>query len=283
MKFFYFFSLIFFLAIVSCEPNENMSEVIPHPSLPILAEKMKDSIQIIAHGGASAYKPFNSISAFTKAFELSADGIEIDLIPSADDSIMVFHDLNTKKITGVDYNMVDTNAAVLRTLDIGNGEQMPFLSEVFKILPYGKKIYLEVKWYQDTKARDNVGLIDKLISQIEKSGKINDCVILCFNKDYLLKIKLKKPELKCFWITSDANGSKLISDVLFNYNFEGGNVQWPIINTELAKSLIDRNQLLFAWTVNDEKLIVELYQKYKINGIYTDKPDRMRLALARFF
>lgn len=109
-----------------------MSEVIPDPSLLILAEKMKISIQISAHGVASAYMPYNSISAFAKAFELSADGIEIDLIPSYDDSIMVFHDLNTKKITGA-YNMVDTNATVLRTLDIGNGEQMPFLSEVFKI------------------------------------------------------------------------------------------------------------------------------------------------------
>lgn len=126
-------------------------------------------------------------------------------------------------------------------------------------------------------------LINNLIGQIEKSNRINDCVILCVDKDYLLKIKLKRPELKCFWITNDANGIKLISDVLIINNFEGANVQWPIINTELANSLKDRNQLLFAWTVSDEKLAGGLYQKYKINGVYTDKPDILRIALASFF
>lgn len=278
----YFFILFVF---ISCDEGNNQSDPHVNPQLEIISKELyqraKDSIKIIAHGGASAYEPFNSIASFKKAFELSADGIELDLVPSADDSIMVFHDLNTKIITGADYNMVDTNAAILRTLNIGKGEKMPFLNEVFEILPHGKKIYLEVKWYQDAKARNNVGLIDKLIGQIEKSGRINDCVILCFDYDYLSKIKLKKPELKCFWITGDGNKITMTNEILSKYHFEGVNVLWSIINSQLSNSLETNNKFLFAWTINDGAVALDLCQKYKVNGIYTDKPDVIRLSLAK--
>lgn len=283
MKFFYFFTLIVFFISVSCENNESTSYILPHSSLPVLAEKMKDSIEIIAHGGASEYEPFNSIASFKKAFELSADAIELDLMNSKDDSIMVFHDVNTKVITGVDYNMVNTNAAVLRTLNIGKGEKMPFLNEVFRILPAGKKIYLEVKWWQVWSASIDPRLIDNLIKQIEKSGRINDCVIVCLDANYLLKIKLRKPELNCFLAIYDSKAVKGTADILNKNNFQGSNVLWSLTDSELAKKLKFNNKTLFAFTINDGKIASKLYQEYKIDGIYTDKPDVIRFALARFF
>jgi glycerophosphoryl diester phosphodiesterase len=283
MKFFNLFLLIAFISIVSCDNNESILDGIPTSSLPVLAEKMKDSIQIIAHGGASEYEPYNSIASFKKAFELSADGIELDLMVSIDDSIMVFHDVNTKAITGVDYNMVNTSADVLRTLNIGKGKKMPFLNEVFRILPTGKKIFLEVKWWQVWSASINSGLIDNLINQIEKSGRINDCVIICLDENYLKKIKLRKPALNCFLATYDI---KLVkeADVILNKNkFSGCNILWNLIDVELAKKMKVNNKTLFAFTVNDGETASKLYREFKINGIYTDKPDVIRYALSRFF
>lgn len=274
------FFLFILCVFVSCE-NDEVSYSSEY--LKELAPKMKNTIQIIAHGGASAYEPFNSIRSFKKAFELEADGIELDLMNTKDDSLMVFHNLNTKKITGADYNMVDTEAAVLRSLNIGKGEKIPYLSEVFKILPPGKKIYLEVKWYQVLTAKNNTRLIDKLVDQIEKSGRINDCIVVCFDIDYLLKIKEKKPELKLYWNTLDPSTVNMISDWLFIRNLNGCDVQSSLINYELAQKLKERNQMLFAWTINDEKLAIELYQKYKVNGIFTDKPDFIRGSLGIFF
>jgi len=279
----YFFILSVF---VSCDESENTeSESLPE-SLPetISSEwyqKGKDSIRILAHGGASAYEPFNSIPAFKKAFELEADGIELDLMNSKDDSLMVFHDLNTKRFTGADYNLVDTNAEVLRTLNIGKGEKMPFLNEVFEILPPGKKIYLEVKWYEDPTARKNDRLIDRLIDQIEKSGRINDCVVVCLDIDYLIKIKLRKPELNLFWTNYDVENCKKAADLLSKYNLQGFSILSSIINLELSNSLVARNKFLFAWTIDDGNLALDLCRKYKINGIYTNKPDVIRLSLAK--
>lgn len=284
MKYLFYFFILFVFA--SCNESENTeSESLPE-SLPetISSEwyqRGKDSISIIAHGGASAYEPFNSIAAFKKAFELKADGIELDLMNSKDDSLMVFHDLNTKRFTGADYNIVDTKSNKLRTLDIGKGEKMPFLNEVFKILPPGKKIYLEVKWWQDPTARKNVHLIDKLIDQIEKSGRINDCVVVCLDINYLIKIKLRKPELNLFWINYDVENCKKTGDLLSKYNLQGGSIISSIIDLTLSDSLVVRNKFLFTWTINDGALALDLCRKYKINGIYTDKPDVIRSSLVK--
>ncbi|WP_433779255.1 glycerophosphodiester phosphodiesterase [Flavobacterium anhuiense] len=283
MKYFYFF--FFIILFSSCEAQENHDEDASLPkSLPVTIlnqwyERCKDSIIILAHGGASAYEPFNSISAFKKAFELKADGIELDLMNSKDDSIMVFHDLNTKRYTGVDYNVVQTNANVLRSLNIGNGEKMPFLSEIFEVVPKGKKIYLEIKWWQEPSSRKNLNLLNKLIKQIEKSGRINDCVVVCIDFNYLIKVKMIKPELNLFWINYDASKSGDASQLLSRYNFQGCNIFSGIINSELSDSLVSKNKFLFAWTIDDGNFALDLCKKYKVNGIYTNKPDVIRRSL----
>ena len=50
--------------------------------------------QIWAHRGASMHAPENTLSAFRLALEMGADGIELDITPSADGVPMVIHDPN---------------------------------------------------------------------------------------------------------------------------------------------------------------------------------------------
>jgi glycerophosphoryl diester phosphodiesterase len=47
---------------------------------------------VLAHRGASAIAPENTIAAFSKARELGADGVELDVRRSADDVLIVHHD-----------------------------------------------------------------------------------------------------------------------------------------------------------------------------------------------
>ena len=55
-----------------------------------------------AHRGASAYAPENTMSAFRKAIELKANGIELDLQKTKDGKIVIFHDdFIDKKSNGI--------------------------------------------------------------------------------------------------------------------------------------------------------------------------------------
>ena len=47
---------------------------------------------LIAHRGASAHAPENTLAAFDRAIELGADEIELDVRMSADGVVVAFHD-----------------------------------------------------------------------------------------------------------------------------------------------------------------------------------------------
>ena len=57
--------------------------------------------KVWAHRGASAYAPENTIPAFRLAMEQGADGIELDVQLSKDEQVIVFHDAELKRMTGV--------------------------------------------------------------------------------------------------------------------------------------------------------------------------------------
>ncbi len=52
----------------------------------------RDKFINYAHRGASSYAPENTMSAFRKAIELGANGIELDLQKTKDNKIVIFHD-----------------------------------------------------------------------------------------------------------------------------------------------------------------------------------------------
>src|SRR5258708_12273995 len=47
---------------------------------------------VLGHRGASAVAPENTVAAFTRARELGADGVELDVRRSADGVLVVHHD-----------------------------------------------------------------------------------------------------------------------------------------------------------------------------------------------
>ena len=49
-------------------------------------------IAVFGHRGASGYRPENTLEAFALAFELGADAIECDLVPTLDGELIIRHD-----------------------------------------------------------------------------------------------------------------------------------------------------------------------------------------------
>src|SRR5512138_2694544 len=94
---------------------------------------------IIAHRGASAHAPENTLSAFRLALEQGADGIELDAKLSADGHVIVIHDQTIKRTTGQPGIVRQMTLRQLKSMDAGSffdsayaGEQIPTLAEVFE-------------------------------------------------------------------------------------------------------------------------------------------------------
>jgi len=84
---------------------------------------------VIAHRGASAEAPENTMAAFDLAARQGADMIELDVLRSADGVLVVFHDDTTERWDGRPRLAAACTLAELQALDI-RGERVPTLAEV---------------------------------------------------------------------------------------------------------------------------------------------------------
>ncbi|WP_304458667.1 glycerophosphodiester phosphodiesterase [Alicyclobacillus sendaiensis] len=104
---------------------------------------MRDDTLFIAHRGASAECPENTLPAFVRAAELGADMIELDVRLTGDGGVVVLHDPTVDRTTDGTGLAADMRLADLRKLDAGSwfdarfrGTRIPTLDEVFATVPH---------------------------------------------------------------------------------------------------------------------------------------------------
>ncbi|WP_206885869.1 glycerophosphodiester phosphodiesterase [Alicyclobacillus mali (ex Roth et al. 2021)] len=104
---------------------------------------MRDDTLYIAHRGASAECPENTLPAFVRAAELGADMIELDVRLTGDGGVVVLHDPTVDRTTDGSGLVADMRLADLRKLDAGSwfdarfrGTLIPTLDEVFATVPH---------------------------------------------------------------------------------------------------------------------------------------------------
>lgn len=102
------------------------------------------SYRIIAHRGASAYEPENTLRAFRRAIELGADMSELDVHLSHDGHLVVLHN-GVVATPGGEQRVVDLTLTELQALDMGAGERIPTLQEVIDLVRGRGGLYIELK------------------------------------------------------------------------------------------------------------------------------------------
>jgi glycerophosphoryl diester phosphodiesterase len=99
----------------------------------------------VAHRGASAYEPENTLRAFRRAIELGADMSELDAHLSKDGHVMIMHNATVEKTTNGRGAIREMTLAELKRLDAGKGEQIPTLPEVIELVRGKNGLYIELK------------------------------------------------------------------------------------------------------------------------------------------
>lgn len=110
------------------------------------------SIDVIAHRGASAYAPENTLASFKKAIEIGAHWFELDVHLSKDNKLVVIHDDDLKRVTGVEGKVTEKTWNELKKLDAGTwfspqfkGERLPLLEDALRLAKNRIGVYIELK------------------------------------------------------------------------------------------------------------------------------------------
>jgi glycerophosphoryl diester phosphodiesterase len=101
---------------------------------------------VIAHRGASAYAPENTLAAFRKAKELGAQWIECDVQLTKDGQPVIFHDSTLDRTTNGSGRLRWKTWESISHLDAGNGERIPTLEELLECVQrLSLSLHLEIK------------------------------------------------------------------------------------------------------------------------------------------
>jgi glycerophosphoryl diester phosphodiesterase len=153
---------------------------------------------LFGHRGYSALAPENTLAAFSLLLEHGIPGVELDVRLSRDGKVVVIHDENTKRVTGLDAEVQDCRASKLKRLDAGSwfseafrNEGIPLLDEVFELA--GDRLYydIELKWGQ----RQSGGLEQAVVKRIRSHGLADRCLISSFNPFCIRRVQAIAPEI----------------------------------------------------------------------------------------
>ena len=100
---------------------------------------------VIAHRGASAYEPENTLRAFDLAIRQGAQMIELDLHITCDNHVVVIHDQTLNHTTNLTGRVDRLSLAEVRRADAGKGERVPTLDETLDLTLGKVGLYLEIK------------------------------------------------------------------------------------------------------------------------------------------
>ena len=225
-------------------------------------------IQITAHRGYSEQYPENTMPAFQGAVKIGADYIELDVQQTRDGKIIVMHDSNLKRTTGVDKNIWETDYEEMRYLDAGSwfdkkysGTTIPTLEEV---LAYTKgKIRLNIELKPTGHEHD----FEQCVVDIVEQYHCEDEVVLSSMKyDCLENIKKINPDIKTVYITSVSLGNFTVLDYADGYSVEA-----MMLTQKFVNQAHRAGKEVLVWTVNSEDSM-ERVLEMGVDGIITDKP-----------
>jgi len=130
---------------------------------------------VIAHRGASAEHPENTLAAFEAALRSGADGIELDVRRTADGVPIVYHDRTLSRIGGGRRRVADVDWAELRRLQRGlrRDQRVPLLDEVIDRLADRTTLLVEVKG-------------DGLDHDVDLAERVADRVAICAGPVHVL-------------------------------------------------------------------------------------------------
>ncbi len=214
----------------------------------------------IAHRGASAYEPENTLRSFKRAFDMKADMIELDVRMSKDGHLVVIHDSTVDRTTNGRGLVRDMTLAELKKLDAGKGERIPTLEEVIEVGLEKTKFAIEIK---------EPGTEKNTIDMIRQYRLLDDVFIISKNREFLKNVKALEVAIRTCLITvfscaSVDSGRESLADAIAPFHF--------FITKGLVKKVKRSGLFIFTWVVDNEKRALWM-KDIGINGIVTNRPD----------
>ena len=239
-------------------------------------------LELIAHRGASADAPENTLAAFRLAWEQGADGIEGDFRLSSDGHIVCVHDADLQRTGGVSLSVAESTLDALRQVDVGSwfdpafaSERVPTLAEVLELVPDGKRLFIEVKCGDEI-----VEPLTHVLANASRGGRV---AVISFSAEVIARCRREIPEVEAFWITAfeecESGLQPEVDEVLQtleDLDASGLDCQaHPAFDESLARGLRSAGMGFHVWTVDTLEL-AQSFASLGVESLTTNRPGALR-------
>lgn len=249
---------------------------------------------IVAHRGASAYAPENTLESYELAEDMNADYIELDIQLTEDGEIVVIHDNDVSETTDGTGDIGNYTLSELKTLTANQqheeGEKVeskpsedyrvPTLREVFE--QFGERIHFMIELKE---SKNNKGIEEKLVDLLveydmiptdkDKQPKV---YVHSFHEKGLKRVHELNDEIPLLkLVTFEEDETPELSeeeiDDLKSYTTAIG-VGYKNLDKDFINEMNEQGLIVYATAVQDAK-VARTMEKIGAKGIFTDYPDLM--------
>ena len=232
----------------------------------------------IAHRGASAHAPENTLASFNRALECGVDGVEMDVQGTADGEAVVIHDGTLERTTNLAGKVKEKTDAEIQVADAGSwfgarfaGERVPKLAEALDLIKAHALAVVEIK---------DPSIASVVVSTIRLTQTVQDVFVISFHPLVLVEVRSLNPRIPTGLLISEEVpvGSEMSRAVdCVQRTSETGanalNVNHGMVTPEFSYHVRKRGMSLWAWTVNDVERMRTLVA-LGVQGITSDDPKR---------
>lgn len=236
-------------------------------------------IHTIAHRGASAYEPENTLRAFARAIDMGATLIELDVHLSRDGHLVVIHDADLARTTTGTGRVSDLTLEEIQRFDAGLGEHVPTLAEVIDRVRGQVQLYIELKGQQTPAA---------VVTTLQAKDFVEQAIVGSFYPWLPQKAKFLEPALRTSVLVAwrDRHADFVDWALAVNANFvhlcweHGSPTPHHLASADLITSIRRHGLETILWHEERPEELLQLVQ-LDVYGICTNTPDVLASILGR--
>jgi glycerophosphoryl diester phosphodiesterase len=239
--------------------------------------------QLIAHRGASAYAPENTMAAFNQAHQMGARWVEFDVMLSADGLPFVFHDDKLKRTTNGRGEFGKVSADYIRSLDAGSwfskrfqGERIPSFSTVLQWLcDHQMQANIEIKPFPGMVEQTTVAVLAHLNQYWPHDRALP--LVSSFELEALTLCRSLSPEIPLGYLLHEWQNDWL--KTAQNLQCYAVHLNAAIATPARIDAIKAEGYKVLVYTVNQPRR-AQKFLAYGVDAIFTDYPDLLGLVNA---
>lgn len=234
---------------------------------------------VIAHRGASGEMPENTLPAFERAVEQSADMIETDLHLTRDGVVVIHHDAILERL-GEKGEIRDHTAAELAALNAAPGAgfeaRMPTLLDVLDGFGDRMEFNLELKVGSRTPYE---GMEEQVLNAVSERGLLSRMLFSSFDDSVLARLRALSADARIAVLVSPRAPLGILKRA-DRVRAEAINPHVSMITPRMVRSAHAASLRVFPYTANEEAEMMRLIEA-GVDGIITNYPAQLRALLPR--